>query len=133
MSFILPPYPRSNWALAATAPVLRSTGSQPSLGTTGKIATTFWKRHGQMCDFQIFMQFGSSGAAAGTGNYAIDFTIPKWSGAAGQESFDTEWLIDNFYISSYPNFQLKGTFNDVSSLGSVPMIFSMDNAQPMTL
>ena len=67
---------------------------------------------------------------AGTGNYGVDFTIPKWSGAAGQESFDTAWELDNFVISSYPYNTLRASFNDVSSNGWMPLAAGMDNANP---
>jgi len=124
---------RSNWAAAVTAPQLISSGTQPSLGTTGKIAACFWRRQGQMCDVQIFMKFGSSGAAAGTGSYGIDFTIPKWDGSAGQESFDQNWKINNFYLSAYPSPAIVGSFMDVSSIGLASLIAGMDNSQPTRL
>lgn len=133
MGVLIFPEIRSNWAVAPTAPQLNSSGTQPSLGTTGKIAACFWRRRGQMCDFQIFMKFGSSGASAGTGNYNIDFYIPKWDGSVGQESFDQNWDINNFYLSSYPTDAFKGSFRDSSSLGVVPMQFYIDNSQPTRL
>lgn len=125
--------PRSNWAQAATPPTIFSSGSQPSLGSTGKIATCFWKRLGQMCHFQIHLKFGTVGMGAGTGNYGVDFTIPKWDGSAGQESFDPNWLIDNFMVSSYPYNYLGGSFNDVSANGWMALKLAMSNAEPTSI
>lgn len=130
MGLIIFPEIRSQWAAAPNAPVLVSSGTQPSLGTTGAVAACFWRRRGPMCDIQIFLQFGSVSMGVGTGSYNVDFTIPKWDGSAGQESMDQNWNIDNFYLSSYPSSFLRIAFNDVSSLGRVELSCGFDNSQP---
>lgn len=59
-------------ALTAYTPVLTSNGTNPTLGTGGSLTQAgLWSRAGKLVYVTARIQFGTSGPAAGTGDYRV--------------------------------------------------------------
>lgn len=56
-------------------PALQAVTTNPTIGTTGNITSGWYTfSPGNICNYNFFIQFGSSGAAAGSGQYLV--TLP---------------------------------------------------------
>ncbi|MDP8961496.1 MAG: hypothetical protein M3N32_07785 [Actinomycetota bacterium] len=91
-------------AFSTYTPVLRSSGTQPTLGT-GSVVHGRYYRLGRLLFLYVRIQFGTSGVGAGTGDYYVSLplnTAPRLSefgfrmgrGTAYDASTNTSWVID---------------------------------------
>jgi len=79
-------------------PSLTATTTNPTIGTTGQWLFAWYTfSPGNICNYNFFIQFGSSGAAAGSGQYLVSlpFTAAAPYSTSGQPAIGTAMFRDS--------------------------------------
>jgi hypothetical protein len=115
-------------------PILTATTTNPTLGA-GSVATGSYARVQNLIVYKYFVQFGTSGVSAGTGNYKISLPVPalaitqfydinNGSGAFFDNSgnviyYAHAWIADVNNLSPLHQLSFNGAIQNISATAPV--------------